>query len=88
MRSMQHPFYAGSGDNDRVFGQRWAPNGSQGDHGVSWDLAARLVDRGWPRCADREARIPLGVEVHLEKWGDTVLLVDFDSGEHGDGGGL
>ena len=31
-----------------------------------------------------EARIPIGVEVHLEQWGDTVLLLDFDSGEHGD----
>lgn len=68
-----------------MFGQRWTPNGSQEDHGIRWGLAARLVDKGWPRCADRKARIPFGVEVHLEQWGDTVLLVDFDGGEHGGG---
>ncbi len=34
---------------------------------------------------DRKARIPLGAQVHLEQWGDTVRLVDFDSGEHGGG---
>jgi hypothetical protein len=33
----------------------------------------------------RKARIPLGVQVHLERWDDTVLLVDFDGGEHGGG---
>ena len=60
---------------------QWKPR----DHGIRWGLAARLVDKGWPRCADRKARIPLGVEDHLEQWGDRVLLVDFDSGDHGGG---
>ena len=34
---------------------------------------------------DRKARMSLGVQVHLEQWDDTVLLVDFDRGEHGGG---
>ena len=63
----------------------WTPNGSREDHGIRWGLAARLVDKGWPTMRNRKARIPLGEQVHPEQWGDTVLLVDFDSGEHGGG---
>ena len=34
---------------------------------------------------DRKARIPLGVQVHLEQWDDARLLVGFDGGEHSGG---
>jgi len=83
MRLAQHLFTL---DPVTVTRSVWTTNGSREDHGIRWGLAARLVDKD-KGCTmrNRKARIPLGEEVHPEQWGDTVLLVDFDSGEHGGG---
>ena len=60
---------------------QWKPRGSWNNMGPSRAPRRERVTT----MRDRKARIPLGVQVHLEQWGDKVRLVDFDSGEHGGG---
>jgi hypothetical protein len=87
LRSMQRVYvYAGSGDDEReCLDTRWSLNGSREG---SWNKMGSSRAPRRQRVAtmrSRKARIPLGVQVHLERWDDTVLLVDFDGGEHGGG---
>ena len=76
--------YAGSGDSgEECLDRDGLPMEVEG----SWNMGSSRAPRR-QRVAtmrDRKARIPLGVPVHLEQWDDRVLLVDFDSGEHGGG---